>query len=72
MRFEGALNVDLSDLASSLVPFPRMHFLAPALAPLHALKDVRYRSTRLEGLFTDVLSPHAQVRDCMLHYLIAC
>jgi tubulin epsilon len=53
--------VDLTDLTSSLVPFPKLHFVLPALAPLYALKDVRYRSMRLEGLFSDVLQPHAQL-----------
>ena len=61
VRFEGALNVDLSDLTSSLVPYPKMHFLMPALAPLYAVRDVRYRPQRLEGLFSDVLGPHAQL-----------
>ena len=61
VRFEGALNTDLADLTSSLVPFPRMHFLLPALAPLYALRDVRYRPARLESLFSDVLGPHAQL-----------
>ena len=61
VRFEGALNVDLSDLTSSLVPYPRRHFLMPSLAPLYALRDVRYRPQRLEGLFSEVLSPHAQL-----------
>lgn len=64
VRFEGALNVDLSDLTSSLVPYPRMQFLLPALAPLYALRDVRYRPQRLEHLFTEVLSPQAQLMRC--------
>jgi len=61
VRFEGALNVDLTDLTSSLVPFPRCHFLLPALAPLYALRDVRYQPKRLEHLFSDVLGQHAQL-----------
>jgi hypothetical protein len=40
MRFEGSLNVDLNDITSNLVPFPRMHFLLSALAPLAAPRDV--------------------------------
>ena len=61
VRFPGALNFDLSDLTSSLVPFPRMHFLVPALAPLYAPRDLRYQSKRLEGLFSDVFHPQAQL-----------
>ena len=43
VRFDGALNTDLSDITSNLVPFPRLHFLVPALAPLYATRDLRYR-----------------------------
>ena len=38
-----------------------MHFCLPALAPLYALRDVKYRPQRLESLFSDVLGAHAQL-----------
>lgn len=31
MRFPGSLNLDLNEIASTLVPFPRMHFLSTRL-----------------------------------------
>ena len=34
MRFPGVLNVDINELTSTLVPFPRLHFFSTALAPL--------------------------------------
>ena len=34
MRFPGELNVDLNEITTNLVPFPRLHYLMPALAPL--------------------------------------
>jgi hypothetical protein len=34
MRFEGPHNVDLNEVTSTLVPFPRLHFLTSGLAPL--------------------------------------
>ena len=42
VRFPGALNTDLGDLTSNLVPFPKMHFLLPALAPLYSADAARY------------------------------
>jgi len=33
MRFGGALNVDLSDMMTNLVPYPRLHFAVPSFAP---------------------------------------
>ena len=40
VRFEGALNVDLNEITTNLVPFPRLHFLLASLSPLAAPKDV--------------------------------
>ena len=34
MRFAGNLNVDINELTTTLVPFPRLHFFSTALAPL--------------------------------------
>lgn len=34
MRFTGSLNVDLNEISQNLVPFPRLHFLIPHLAPM--------------------------------------
>ena len=33
LRFPGLLNGDLRKIGMSLVPFPRLHFLAPSYAP---------------------------------------
>ncbi len=34
MRFGGDLNVDLNEITTNLVPFPRMHYLMSSLSPL--------------------------------------
>jgi tubulin alpha len=34
LRFEGELNVDLNEFQTNLVPFPRLHFMLTALAPI--------------------------------------
>ena len=34
LRYEGSLNSSLADFAMNLVPYPRLHFLVSALAPL--------------------------------------
>ena len=40
VRFEGALNVDLNEITTNLVPFPRLHFLLASLSPLAAPRDI--------------------------------
>jgi hypothetical protein len=34
MRFPGQLNVDINELTTTLVPFPRLHFFSTSIAPL--------------------------------------
>jgi len=54
MRFEGSLNVDLNEITMNLVPFPRLHFLIPSLAPLCSFSDMKFDSRHLDQMFTDV------------------
>ena len=39
-RFEGSLNIDLNEISMNLVPFPKLHFILPSLAPSVAPKDI--------------------------------
>ena len=49
LRFDGELNVDLNEFQTNLVPFPRLHFMITAMAPIltpakmvqHSKNDVR-------------------------------
>jgi tubulin alpha len=34
LRFEGEMNVDLNEFQTNLVPFPRLHFMTTAMAPV--------------------------------------
>ena len=61
VRFPGAMNTDLADLTSNLVPYPRLHFLIPGLAPLYSLRDAKYRPSKLDNLFVDALSRSSQL-----------
>jgi tubulin epsilon len=62
MRFPGSLNVDLSDITTNMVPFLTNKFLIPALAPVTPLlKDLKYEPRNFDQLFTDVMSPAAQL-----------
>ena len=38
-RFEGSLNTDLNEITMNLLPFPRLNFLLPALAPAVGFGD---------------------------------
>ena len=36
MRFAGDLNVDLNEITTNLVPFPRLHYLLSSVSPVPA------------------------------------
>ncbi|KAJ7645482.1 beta-tubulin 1 tubb1 [Mycena polygramma] len=50
LRFPGQLNSDLRKLAVNLVPFPRLHFFMPGIAPLTATGSAQYRATSVHEL----------------------
>uniref|UniRef100_A0A1B6D8E1 Tubulin/FtsZ GTPase domain-containing protein n=1 Tax=Clastoptera arizonana TaxID=38151 RepID=A0A1B6D8E1_9HEMI len=59
-RFPGPLNLDMNELATNLVPRPRLHYLSCSLSPLHfgCSKDVGYRP---RDLFVEVCSRDNQL-----------
>ena len=66
MRFEGTLNLDLSDITTNLVPFPRMHFLLSSMSPLGAPKDLGHAAgarmpTAIDKTFAEAISPANQL-----------
>lgn len=46
MRFEGLMNVDISDIVTNLLPFPSMNYILAGMAPLYNVKDVRHESEK--------------------------
>uniref|UniRef100_A0A0G4HTN4 Tubulin/FtsZ GTPase domain-containing protein n=1 Tax=Chromera velia CCMP2878 TaxID=1169474 RepID=A0A0G4HTN4_9ALVE len=61
MRFEGSLNVDLNEVTTNLVPFPKLHFLLPSLAPLNFSKDRKEILKSFDRMFVDALGSEHQL-----------
>ncbi|KAB5595928.1 Tubulin beta-2 chain [Ceratobasidium theobromae] len=49
-RFPGQLNGDMRKMSLNLVPFPRMHFLTPSIAPLTSINSQAYQSSSVQEL----------------------
>jgi tubulin epsilon len=69
MRFEGQLNVDMNDLATNMVPYPRMHFLLSSMSPLVVPKapqapGAASQHKAIERLFLDIMSRNHQLMTC--------
>ncbi|KAJ3049010.1 Tubulin epsilon chain [Rhizophlyctis rosea] len=61
MRFEGSMNVDINDIITNLIPFPRLKLLLPSITPLYSLADVRMPARRLDQMFADAFSRQSQL-----------
>ena len=49
MRFEGQLNLDLNEVTTNLVPYPRLHFLLAGMTPLGAATTAAAAASRQAG-----------------------
>ena len=63
-RFEGSLNVDLNEITTNLVPFPRLHFLISSLSPLYINEQVNLQVRGIEQMFSDSFKHYNQLLQC--------
>jgi tubulin epsilon len=65
MRFPGLLNVDLNEITTNLVPFPKLHFLIPATTPIAlGKKDSAAGTKRIDEMFNDAIQKDYQLIQC--------
>merc|ERR1711992_464816 len=57
LRFEGELNVDLNEFQTNLVPFPRLHFMITAMAPITTEKKIETQNMDLQNLTNETFTP---------------
>merc|ERR1711972_646746 len=57
LRFDGELNVDLGEFQTNLVPFPRLHFMTTALAPVTNAKKASHEAQTIREITDHVFQP---------------
>jgi len=57
LRFDGELNVDLGEFQTNLVPFPRLHFMTTALAPVIAKDKASHEAQTVREITDSVFQP---------------
>jgi len=57
LRFDGELNVDLGEFQTNLVPFPRLHFMTTALAPVINKKKEKHEAQTIREITDHVFQP---------------
>lgn len=63
MRFSGSLNVDINEIATNLVPFPKLKYLLSTTAPVTLAANVGAALTErhIDQLFTDAFAKENQL-----------
>nr|NP_001187422.1 tubulin alpha-2 chain [Ictalurus punctatus]ADO28622.1 tubulin alpha-2 chain [Ictalurus punctatus] len=64
LRFEGSLNVDLNELQTNLVPYPRIHFPLGSYHPLISKRRASHEQMSVTELTTACFDPNYQTIKC--------
>ncbi|KAL4920775.1 Tubulin/FtsZ, GTPase domain-containing protein [Aspergillus aurantiobrunneus] len=64
LRFDGALNVDLSEFQTNLVPFPRIHYPLISYAPVISSNRSSHESFKVHDLTLQCAEPNNQMVVC--------
>merc|ERR1712110_916893 len=64
LRFEGDLNVDLNEFQTNLVPYPRLHFMMQAIAPIISKGRASHEQFTTPQLTVAVFEPQNMMIKC--------
>jgi len=64
LRFDGALNVDVTEFQTNLVPYPRIHFMLCSYAPVLSREKATHESLSVTEITNSVFEPHNMMAKC--------
>merc|ERR1711881_646679 len=64
LRFDGQLNVDLTEFQTNLVPYPRIHFPLCSYAPVIAAEKAYHEQMSVADITNSVFEPANQMVKC--------
>lgn len=64
LRFEGALNIDLAEFQTNLVPYPRIHYPLISFAPVISKQKASHESFKTAELTAQCFEPGNQMVVC--------
>lgn len=64
LRFDGALNVDLTEFQTNLVPYPRIHFPLASYAPVVSSEKAFHEGMSVSEITSELFDPCNQMVKC--------
>jgi len=64
LRFDGALNVDLCEFQTNLVPYPRIHFMLSSYAPIISPERAYHEQLSVSEITNSVFEPASMMAKC--------
>lgn len=64
LRFDGALNVDLTEYQTNLVPYPRIHFMLSSYAPVISAEKAHHEQGSVAEITSAAFDPANMMAKC--------
>ncbi|KAF2070913.1 hypothetical protein CYY_007757 [Polysphondylium violaceum] len=64
LRFPGPLNLDINDIQTNLVPFPRLHFVLCSYAPVISKEKAEHETISVDAITNSVFSENNIMAKC--------
>jgi len=64
LRFDGALNVDVTEFQTNLVPYPRIHFMLCSYAPVISASKAYHEQLSVSEISNAVFEPYNMMAKC--------
>ena len=64
LRFEGALNVDICEFQTNLVPYPRIHFMLSSYAPIISAERAYHEQLNVAQITQSAFEPSSMMARC--------
>merc|ERR1719229_1254739 len=64
LRFDGALNVDVTEFQTNLGPYPRIHFMLSSYAPVISADKAYHESLKVAEITTSCFEPGNMMAKC--------
>ncbi|KAG6583075.1 Tubulin alpha chain [Phytophthora cinnamomi] len=64
LRFDGSLNVDITEFQTNLVPYPRIHFMLSSYAPIVSVAKAYHESLSVAEITNSAFEPTSMMAKC--------